>query len=160
MNQTARWVLLMLAMSGSAARSVAAGDGDQLARLAWLAGCWAEEFANGRREEVWMAPLGKTMLGASRTVVAGKTVEYEYLRIEDQDGVLVYIAAPSGQAITSFRQIELTDSTVVFADPTHDFPERIRYRRVRGDSLLAQIEGERKGETRVIDFPLRRRSCD
>jgi hypothetical protein len=160
MNQTTRCVLLVLAMAGSSALGAAAAGGDRLARLGWLAGCWVEESATGRREELWMAPLGKTMLGVSRTVVAGETVEYEYLRIEDQDGVLVYIAAPSGQAITSFRQIELTDSTVVFADPTHDFPERIRYRRVHGDSLLAQIEGQRKGETRVIDFPLRRRPCD
>jgi hypothetical protein len=148
-------VLLILATPPAAA-----SGGGPLDRLGWLAGCWVEEFENGLREEQWMAPLGESMLGVSRTVAAGKTVEYEYLRIEDQDGVLVYIAAPSGQSIAPFRQIELTDSTVVFADPAHDFPQRIRYRRLADGSLLAQIEGERKGETQVIDFPMRRRSCD
>ncbi len=134
----------------------ATGDNDPLARIAWLAGSWVQELANGRREELWLEPLGMTMLGVSRTVVAGKTVEYEYLRIEERAGMLVYIASPSGQATAEFPAIELTDSTAVFADPAHDFPQRVRYRRVGPDSLLAQIEGERNGETRVIDFPFRR----
>ena len=136
----------------------ATGDNDPFARIAWLAGSWVQELPDGRREEVWLEPLGKTMLGVSRTVIAGKTVEYEYLRIEEREGKLVYIALPSGQAPAVFTEIELTDSTAVFADPAHDFPQRIRYRRVGVDSLLAQIEGERRGEMRVIDFPFRRRA--
>jgi hypothetical protein len=152
--------ILSLSMLILAVPSPGAGDGDPLARLAWLAGCWGQELDGGLREERWMEPLGKVMLGMSRTVVAGKTVEYEYLRIEEQDGILVYIAVPSGQEVAAFRQVELTDSTAVFADPAHDFPQRIRYRRLADGSLLAQIEGEQKGETRVIDFPLRRRPCE
>ena len=149
----------LLALLVPGAHSAPPGDGDPFARIAWLAGAWAEDLANGRREELWLEPLGKTMLGVSRTVIAGKTVEYEYLRIEERSGTLVYIASPSGQTTAEFTAIELTDSTAVFADPMHDFPQRIRYRRLGPDSLLAQIEGERNGEPRVLDCPLRRRAA-
>jgi hypothetical protein len=143
-----------------AAHSSAPGDGDPFARIGWLAGAWVQELADGRREEFWLEPLGKTMLGVSRTVLGGRTVEYEYLRIEARAGTLVYIASPPGQAAAEFTAVELSDSIAVFADPAPDFPQRIRYRRLGPDAVLAQIEGERDGETRVIDFPFRRRTAD
>ena len=49
-----------------------------------------------------MAPRGGSMLGMSRTVIGGKTVEYEFLRIALVDGTLAYVAKPSGQAEAPF----------------------------------------------------------
>ena len=45
-----------------------------LTRLSWLAGSWQLAKDNRVVTEVWMAPEGKTMLGMSRTVVAGATL--------------------------------------------------------------------------------------
>ena len=158
-NRALMAVVLIVAVT--AAFEVSAQEEEnQIARLDWLGGCWEQTSPHGTRQEQWMAPLGKTMVGMSRTVVGGRTIEHEYMRIEERDGALVYIALPSGQREASFKQIELTDSSVVFEDPAHDFPQRIRYRR-RGDgSILAQIEGEQDGTTRVVDFPLRPAPCD
>ena len=107
-----------------------------------------------------MQPLGKTLLGLSRTVVKEKTVEYEYLRIEEQEGRLALIANPSGQEETTFWQVGLSDDLVLFENLAHDFPQRIRYRLLPDGSALAQIEGERDGTTRVIDFPMTRSRCE
>jgi hypothetical protein len=133
---------------------------DSLGRASWLAGCW--ELAAGERmtHETWMKPLGGTMLGMSRTVIKGRTVEFEYLRMEERNGDLFYVALPSGQLETAFKLVEQTDSLLRFSNPTHDFPQSIRYRRLSDGSLLAQIEGEREGKTRVIDFPMQRVRCD
>lgn len=128
-------------------------------RLSWLAGCWAYAGQGYERQEQWMAPRGGTMLGMSRTVSAGRTVEYEYLRIEPRDGRLAYVAIPSGQEEAAFLQAEITDSTVVFEDPAHDFPQRIAYERQRGGAIAAWIEGELDGETRVIEFPMLPERC-
>ncbi|HYM80994.1 MAG TPA: DUF6265 family protein [Candidatus Limnocylindria bacterium] len=131
-----------------------------LERLAWLAGCWEMRRPRGVTHEQWMAPGGGMMLGASRTVIDGRTVEFEAVRIEAQEGALIYVANPSRQTPATFRQIELTDSSVVFANPEHDFPQRIRYR-LRGDgSLLAQIEGLRGDSLRIIDYPMTRARCE
>jgi len=130
-----------------------------VSRLSWLSGCWAYEGEGFSRQEQWMQPRGGTMIGMSRTVSGGRTVEYEYLRIEPRGGRLAYVALPSGQAEATFLQAELTDTTVVFEDAAHDFPQRIVYERQPGGAIAAWIEGEIDGETRVIEFPLIPERC-
>lgn len=101
------------------------------------------------------------MMGTSRTVrtATDSTTEWEFLRVIERANQLVYIALPSGQALTEFSETSLTDSSVAFANPSHDFPQRISYHRRGVDSLLAQIAGPANGSTRTIDFPYKRRSC-
>ncbi len=142
--------------AGAAAEAVTETLVDQ---LDWLAGCWEHEEPGFRRDEQWMEPSGGTMIGMSRSVAGGRTVEHEYLRIEDRDGILAYIASPSGQAEATFLQAELTDSTVVFEAPEHDFPQRIIYRLLALDRLLGRIEGVVDGVARSADFPFRRIPC-
>ena len=69
-------------------------------------------------------------------------------------GRLVYVASPSGQAETVFTLEELTDRSVRFAAPEHDFPQRIVYERVSPRAILAWIEGNVEGVSRVIEFPM------
>jgi hypothetical protein len=128
--------------------------------LAWLSGCWERTGPGFSIQEQWMDPRGHMMVGMSRTVVKGETLEYEYLRIEERDGKLVYVAGPSGQEEASFPQVELTDSLVIFVNPEHDFPQRISYRRLADGSLLAEIAGPIGGEEKVVDFPMRRVPCE
>ncbi len=149
--------LLLLALAASAAHAqrapAAAG------RLGWLAGCW--EARSGARvvEEQWMRPRGGSLLGMSRTVAADSTVGHELMRIVERGGVLVFQAQPSGQAPAEFPAVEAGPERAVFADPAHDFPQRIVYRRVGADSLVARVEGERDGTTRGIDFRYARVAC-
>jgi hypothetical protein len=121
----------------------------------WLAGCW--ELRSGNREtlEMWMAPAGGLMLGASRTLVNGAVREYEQLVLKVDSGKLVYTATPSGQQTASFTSTEITDSSFTVENPEHDFPQRIIYRRRGADSLVARIEGG----TRGFDYPMKRTSC-
>ena len=126
--------------------------------LAFMSGCWKFE-RNGRTvEEHWLAPLGGTLMGVSRTVAGGKTVEYEFLQIRDLPEGLTYTAKPSGQPEASFRIQSKTADEVVFENPTHDFPQRIRYRR-GSDALHARIEGTLDGKPRGIDYMFVRVAC-
>lgn len=135
------------------------GSAGVVARLAWLSGCWQHQESGFRREEQWMAPLGGTMIGMSRTVAGGTTVEHEYIRIETRGDLLFFVANPSGQAEAEFRQYELSDSVAAFEAPEHDFPQRIIYRLLDRRRAVASIEGEQDGMTRVIDFPMSRTDC-
>jgi hypothetical protein len=125
----------------------------------WLAGCWELKTANRVTHEQWMAPLGGMMLGMSRTVTRDTAREYEYLRIESRDGIVAYVAQPSGQELTRFPATVLTDSLLVFSNPGHDFPQRIVYRRTSAASITARIEGTRDGRERGIDFPMQKVAC-
>jgi hypothetical protein len=132
---------------------------DDVRTAGWLAGCW--ELRGGARvtTEMWMAPAGGLMLGASRTVVRDTTREFESLRLSMRDGKLTYTAIPSRQTETSFPAILVSDTALVFENLAHDFPQRIIYRRVGADTVVARIEGPRGGQTRGVDFPMRRVSC-
>jgi hypothetical protein len=109
--------------------------------------------------EQWLAPAGGTMLGVSRTVRGEHTVEYEFLRIIEREGQLVYIAMPSRQETTEFTAATAADSAVEFSNPAHDFPQRIRYARRGADSLVARIAGTLNGAERAREFAFVRGSC-
>ena len=80
-------------------------------------------------------------------------------RIRAEGGKLVYTALPSGQKEASFTSAQVTDSSLTFENPAHDFPQRIIYRRRGVDALVARIEGPGPNGPRGIDFPMNRVSC-
>jgi hypothetical protein len=88
--------------------------------------------------EQWMKPAGGTMLGMSRTVVDGKTKEFEFLQIRASDtGEIQFIARPSGQPEATFRLTGGSDKEAIFANPEHDFPQKVIYRLAEDGSLAA-----------------------
>lgn len=99
------------------------------------------------------------MFAVSRTVRAGKTTAFEFLRIiETEDGGLLYIALPSGQTLTTFVMISISPDEVVFENPDHDFPQRVAYRR-SDQQLVGRIEGTINGQDRSIEFPMTAVDC-
>lgn len=129
-------------------------------RLAWMAGCWEQRSATRIVLEMWMPPMGGTMHGASRTVVAGVTREYEQLRISTRGDTLVYSAIPSGQKETDFKTTTTSAPTITFENRAHDFPQLISYRRAGTDSIIARVEGPGPNNTtRGMNFPMKRVSC-
>ncbi|MFN0205489.1 MAG: DUF6265 family protein [Planctomycetota bacterium] len=117
--------------------------------LAWLAGAWVgkRSTSGSSIEERWSPPLGGAMLAVARTVnTSGKMVGFEYLRIIERNGSLVYLAQPAGAKATEFVLTELTEKRAVFANPRHDYPNRIMYELSAGGSLTTSV-GQIKGGT-------------
>jgi len=141
--------LLMAAPQGSAPAVTDAG---------WLAGCWTLTAGARSVTEHWLRPEGGTMIGVSRTVSGGKTVEYEFLLIREGTARLEYVAKPSRQAETVFTSTRVGESEIVFENPSHDFPTRIAYTKQDG-GLLATISGTISGKPRRIDFRYTAASC-
>ena len=138
----------------------AQGEKPTLNDLSWLSGCWDNGDSLRRYEEQWMKPAGTSILGVSRTVAKGRTVAYEFLRIQKQEsGDIYYVAHPSGQAQDSFKLAKYDKGVLFFENPQHDFPQRIIYR-LNGNSLIARIEGTSKGKQRSSDFPMLKTNCD
>jgi hypothetical protein len=139
----------------------AATAASTLDALNWLAGCWFGRSGKNEFREHWMRPAGGVMLGMGRTVSGGKVVSYEAMRIEsDEAGTPVFVAKPSGQAEASFKRIAFDATSIVFENPAHDFPQRVKYRLKADGTLDARIEGNLKGREARIEFPMRRASCE
>lgn len=131
-----------------------------LAELDWLTGSWVRVSGDGTSEEHWTPPSGGTMLGVNRTVIRGRTVAFEYLRIEKTDAGIIYLASPGGRyPPTAFELVESGPGRAVFGNPDHDFPQRIIYQR-RGDRLEGRIEGEQDGRTEARDWFWKRTAMD
>ena len=108
-----------------------------------------------------MAPAGGSMLGMSRTVADGKTREFEFMRIaQEESGGVFFIAHPSGQKEARFKLIKADGREVIFENSTHDFPQRVIYRLGDGGSLLGRIEGVSNGTAKSAEFPMKRVPCD
>jgi hypothetical protein len=88
------------------------------------------------------------MLAVSRSLKGDRMVAFEFLRIVERDGGLVYVAQPRGRPPTDFVLTELTPDSATFENPAHDFPTMIRYAK-RGDGTLeARVsDGGQRGET-------------
>jgi hypothetical protein len=129
-------------------------------QLGWLKGCWERRTARGAFiQEQWMAPRGGMMMGMARTFVRDTLREYEFVVIREVAGKLQYEAKPSGQPAATFPQKTLTDTLVEFEDPAHDFPQRIGYRKVSADSVIAWIDGTTAQGARKVEFPYARATC-
>jgi hypothetical protein len=112
-----------------------------IASLEWLAGDWAGKTGASTVEERWMPAAGGVMLAVSRTVTDGRLAAFEYLRIVEREGGLVYIAQPNGRPPTEFVLTAFTSDSATFENPAHDFPQTIRYRRRPDGSLEARVSG-------------------
>jgi hypothetical protein len=123
--------------------------------LAWLSGAWVGTRGTGGTtsiEERWSPPLGGAMLATSRTVSREKMRAFEYLRIVERDGGLVYIAQPNGRAPTEFVLTELGEKRAVFENPRHDSPQRIVYELSAEGGLSASIGFAKGGRPQRFEF--------
>src|SRR5688500_8534513 len=115
-----------------------------IADVAWITGGWqtVPSGPGGRRqvEEQWTKPAGGSMMGMSRTVAGDKTVEFEYLRIEQRADGVYYVAHPKARCPgTDFKLTRASATEAVFENPQHDFPKRIIYGKTDG-GLTASID--------------------
>ncbi|MBX3593184.1 DUF6265 family protein [Sphingomonas sp.] len=119
---------------------IAAALAAELPNLAWLEGDWCTAPApDGARScEQWGPARGGTMRGTSRTIRDGGARHTESLRIELVAETAVLYATPRGGPTTLFRQATREARGISFANPAHDYPQRIRYWR-RGAELVAEI---------------------
>jgi len=134
-------------------------DVPRVAQVGWMAGCWQQTTGARVIEEQWMRPRAGLMLGVSRTAVGDSLREYEQVALFERGEHLVYAATPAHQEPAEFTSLAASDSAVTFENPTHDFPQRIIYRRRGADSLVARVEGMRGGQLRGRDFAYRRVPC-
>ena len=143
----------------------AASASGPLAPLARLHGCWEGKVNQRDFREEWLPLAGDTMIGVSQTTLRGKTVDFEYLRLEPRPEGVFYIAAPSGKNEASFRLAGQANAggdevfTFVNAASGVEFPQRIIYRRASEGWLYATVEGKVNGAEKQVIFPMRRVDC-
>ena len=113
-----------------------------IGKVIWLVGNWQKQSEKGILTEAWRKLDDSTLVGRSYLISEADTLLLESIRLEQRTGKLYYIPTVSdqneGQPVV-FAQTNLTDSTVIFENPKHDFPQKITYSLLVNDSLPAEI---------------------
>jgi Domain of unknown function (DUF6265) len=132
--------MMMRMMIAGAALALAVPVGAEPVALPdWLHGAWTETRDGGVwADEFWTPPRGGIMIGAARMGNAERLNAFEHSRIVRMpDGELVFVAQPFGNSAVHFPLVASGEAMLEFANPAHDYPQRIRYWR-EGRELRAR----------------------
>ena len=148
-----RMLSLLVGFALLAGAAGAQHEARPISRLHWLVGRWENIRPRMVLDETWLAPVGNTMLGVGRVVKSDSLVTYEVVIIREAGSKFAYEAHPAGQETATFMSTVVNDSTIIFENPAHDFPQRIGYQLIGTDSLYAWIEGTVRGKVKRNEFP-------
>lgn len=133
------WIIAAALMAASPGLSIAAHATEAVQLPDWLHGAWTETRENGGwADEFWTPARGGIMIGAARMGGPEGLIMFEHTRIvRDDRGRLVFIAQPRGAPPSEFPMVAMGEAMLEFANPAHDYPQRIRYWR-EGRELRAR----------------------
>ena len=132
---------------------------DTVLAAEWLVGTWENKTAKGSTYETWTKSAQGELLGKSYMLKAADTVVFETIRLEAENGKLLYIPTVKNQnnaLPVRFVSVKITPTTLVFENVNHDFPQKITYNQITTDSLVAEISGLKNGTPRSVTFPMKR----
>jgi hypothetical protein len=131
----------------------------ELEKASWLLGVWGNSSSTGSAAEIWEKENDSTYTGKSYFLVGTDTISSETIRIEQHGGDLFYIPVVRNQnnnEAVVFILSSSADQQLIFENPGHDFPQKISYTKITGDSLIAEISGMRDGKLNSQRFPMKK----
>lgn len=132
---------------------------NNLKKAAWLLGTWANQSPRGIIYESWSSLNDQAYSGKSYTLRQQDTILFETIQLVMTDDGLDYIPTVQGMnggMPVRFTSTTITDTQMIFENPTHDFPQVIRYTLIHPDSLVAEISGITGGQQQKQTFPMKR----
>lgn len=127
-------------------------------KAAWLPGDWEMRSPKGITRESWQRVNDTLFQGFSAFLLpSGDTASYEHIKLIRSENTWWYIPTVSNQnegKEVRFRLTNATDTSMIFENKAHDFPQRIGYIRTSATSIHAYISGPSKeaGKEKRIDF--------
>ena len=127
-------------------------------QVKWLAGIWKINTGKGVIVEEWKLLNDSTLAGKSYFIQnSTDTIPQETIELSFRNGDWYYIPTVKNQNNTQpvpFRIIFLRGTEFISENPSHDFPQRIAYRRMN-NQLFASIEGRKNGKYSKQNFDFR-----
>jgi hypothetical protein len=147
--------LLLFLVTAFTCTVLHAQDTELFKGLHALEGTWKMETAKGPLFEEWRV-LGKiSLLGRSYKLKGTDTLLLESVTLTNKREGIYYIPTVTGQnngRAVSFKMISNDHSSFTFENKEHDFPQRVIYKIINADSLVARIEGSKGGKQMSSNF--------
>lgn len=133
---------------------------EQLEKMNWLVGQWENKMPNGLLTETWKKENDSTFTGNSYFINAKDTVHFESIVLKQLKEELLYSATVIGQnndEPVDFKLTSSNENSFVFENPTHDYPQKIVYKKVNENSLVATISGMQQGKMSEESYEMKRK---
>lgn len=136
-----------------------ANKNDKIKAAQWLIGKWENKSADGNLEETWKKVNDSTFQAKSYFIKGEDTLHFETVTLQQNGEDLNYNATVQGQnndkAVTFKLNTEI-EKQLVFENQKHDYPQKISYRQITKDSLVAKISGIIEGKSTSEQFPMKK----
>lgn len=132
----------------------------QITKTQWLIGSWENKSEYGTLTENWEKINDSVFHGTSYFIKGKDTLHNETIELAQKGENLVYSPNVKGQNSdlpVVFKMTGATASQVVFENPAHDFPQKISYKLVNKDSIVAEISGIQQGKPASETYPMGRK---
>ncbi len=131
----------------------------EIKKLDWIIGNWQNNSAEGIFRESWSELNDSTFKGMGSFQSGNEMVFSEDILLQRSAGNLYYIVTAgeqNGSKPVTFKCTKGNPKHLIFENPDHDFPTKITYRKIRNDSIVAEIYGNNNGTPMVQLFPMKR----
>jgi hypothetical protein len=134
---------------------------EQLEKMNWLIGNWENKMDDGILSETWKKENDSTFSGTTYFIINKKdTVHSETILLTQLNNELIYRPTVKGQnndESVDFKLSSESENTFVFENPKHDYPQKIVYKKVNENSLVATISGMQQGKQSTESYPMKRK---
>ena len=126
----------------------------------WIVGSWKTSLPKGYIVETWSYENDSTFKSTSHIIKPnGDSILQETVNLEYKKSITNYVVTTADQndnLPVSFKLIKNQNNKLIFENPKHDFPQRITYKLISKNKILAWIEGTIKGKFKKKEFEMER----
>ncbi|MEL7124372.1 MAG: DUF6265 family protein [Bacteroidota bacterium] len=128
-------------------------------QIEWLIGKWENQTTKGSIYESWEKKSPNELRAISYKLSGSDTLFLETIQIlQEEDGLFFIPTVPSqNQGLPiRFKMTSFTETDMTFENPDHDFPQKINYKMISTDSLVAVVSAIHNGKEDRRFFKMRR----
>ena len=126
-----------------------------LSNLEWLIGSWNHTTKNTKVLEHWEKQSDSLLIGNSFSMQGSDTVSKERIELTLNNHKIQYRVTVreqnKGETIP-FLMMSCNADSVIFENRLHDFPQRIIYKKINSEKMIATIEGPLKNTWKRREF--------
>jgi hypothetical protein len=134
---------------------------EQLEKMNWLIGNWENKIDEGLLTETWTKENDSTFSGTTYFIINKKdTVHSETILLKQLNNQLIYSPTVKGQnndEPVDFKLSLENENTFTFENLKHDYPQKIVYKKVNENSLVATISGIQQGKQSTESYPMKKK---
>ncbi|MEC4049062.1 DUF6265 family protein [Flavobacterium sp. SUN046] len=131
---------------------------EELKKANWILGNWEKTDSLGTLKEQWKLQNDSSFIGNSNYIQNEKdTLHFEAMELTEINENLIYEATVKGEnndESVPFKMTKSTDSVLVFENPKHDYPQKITYKLINANNIVATIAGKINGKSSTESYPM------